>query len=140
MQNEIFKLADELKSLKDVKKSAEQIVKELGEKISDTEYQLSKLMTQSETQNFTRNGTTFCLTSSLKSSAVAGLKDELYSKLRNQGYGSLIYETVNANSLSSFVKEQILENEDELPDWLDGLVNVYEKTSVSVRKSTKSIN
>ena len=46
----------------------------------------------------------------------------------------MITETVNANSLSSFVKEQIAENGDELPGWLRGLVNVFEKTTVGVRK------
>ena len=49
----------------------------------------------------------------------------------------MIYETVNANSFSAFVNEQITENGEELPDWLNGLVNVYEQTKVSVRKSTK---
>ena len=48
-----------------------------------------------------------------------------------------MYETVNANSLSAFVKEQISENGDELPDWLNGLVNVFEKTTVGVRKAAK---
>ena len=48
-----------------------------------------------------------------------------------------MYETVNANSLSAFVKEQIEENGDVLPEWLDGLVNVFEKTSVSLRKAAK---
>lgn len=45
-----------------------------------------------------------------------------------------MYETVNANSLSAFVKEQTAENGDALPDWLSGLVNVFEKTTVGVRK------
>ena len=48
-----------------------------------------------------------------------------------------MYETVNANSLSAFVKEQISENGDTLPDWLNGLVNVFEKTTVGVRKAAK---
>lgn len=49
----------------------------------------------------------------------------------------MITETVNANSLSSFVKEQIAENGDALPDWLDGLVSVFEKTTVGVRKAAR---
>ena len=57
--------------------------------------------------------------------------------LRAEGYGGLIYETVNANSLSAFVKEQMAENDDTLPDWLNGLVNVFEKTTVGVRKAAK---
>jgi len=39
------------------------------------------------------------------------------------------------NSLSAFVKEQILENEDLLPNWLEGKVNVFERTTVGVRKA-----
>ena len=65
------------------------------------------------------------------------LKDELYSKLREEGYGDLIHETINANSLSSFIKEQISENDNLLPSWLEGLVNVYERNTVGVRKATK---
>ena len=59
----------------------------------------------------------------------------LFDALRAEGYGDMITETVNANSLSSFVKEQIAENGDELPGWLHGLVNVFEKTTVGVRKA-----
>ena len=63
--------------------------------------------------------------------------EQLHEALRQNGYGSLIHETVNANSLSAFVKEQIAENGDELPDWLKGLVNVFEKTTVTVRKAAR---
>ena len=35
------------------------------------------------------------------------------------------------------VKEQIAENQDTVPEWLSGLVHVYEQTSVSVRQSAK---
>mgnify|MGYP000783247873 CR=1 FL=1 len=56
---------------------------------------------------------------------------------KRQGYGGLIYETVNANSLSAFVREQISENDDVLPGWLEGLVSVFEKTTVGVRKATR---
>ena len=68
---------------------------------------------------------------------MAGSKDELYQALKKAGYGDLVYETVNANSLSAFVKEQMAENGDVLPGWLNGLVNVFEKTGVSLRKSGK---
>ena len=79
----------------------------------------------------------FCLSTKTRASATAGRKEDLFSALRGAGFGDLVYETVNANSLSAFVKEQIAENGDALPAWLDGLVNVFEKTSVSLRKSSK---
>ena len=137
MSEPLFELADRLRALRDEKAEAEQRVKEINAKIDEVDYRLSELMAESETQNFTRAGTMFCLTTKTRASAMAGRKAELYSALRGEGYGDLVYETVNANSLSAFVKEQIAENGDALPAWLNGLVNVFEKTSVSLRKAAK---
>ena len=133
----MFELADRLKSLRDQKADTETLLKKINEQIDEADYRLSELMAETETQNFTRSGTMFCLTTKTRASAVAGSKEELYTALRQQGFGELVYETVNANSLSSFVKEQIEENGDALPAWLIGLVNVYDKTTVGVRKASK---
>lgn len=137
MELNMYELAEQLKQLREEKKNAEQRVKDINADIDKTEYALVQLMAETETQNFTRAGTMFSLTTKTRASAVAGHKDKLYSALKENGFGDLVYETVNANSLSAFVKEQISENQDTIPAWLNGLVNVYEQTSVSVRKSTK---
>lgn len=133
----MFELADTLRALRDEKAEAEQRLKEINAAIDEADYHLSELMAETETQNFTRAGMMFCLTTKTRASATAGRKEELFSALRGAGFGDLVYETVNANSLSAFVKEQIAENGDALPSWLSGLVNVFEKTSVSLRKSSK---
>ena len=134
---ELFALADQLHELKETKKLAEQELKEITEKIDRVDAALAEHMIAVETQNFTRNGTLFCLTSTTRASAAAGRKDELFDALQKAGYGDLVYETVNANSLSAFVKEQTTENGDALPAWLDGLVTVFEKTTVGVRKAAR---
>jgi len=133
----MFELADRLRALREEKTEAEQRVKDINADMEETEYRLSELMAETETQNFTRAGMMFCLTTKTRASAMAGSKDELYQALKKAGYGDLVYETVNANSLSAFVKEQMTENGDVLPGWLNGLVNVFEKTGVSLRKSGK---
>jgi vacuolar-type H+-ATPase subunit I/STV1 len=135
--NELFALADELRALKEAKKYAEQELKEITEEMDRVDAILAQRMADTETQNFTRNGTMFCLTSTTRASAAAGRKDELFAALREAGYDDLIYETVNVNSLSAFVKEQSMENGDTLPQWLDGLVIVFEKTTVGVRKAAR---
>ena len=135
--NAMFELADRLKELRDAKKAAEEELKSINAEIDDVEYRLSEPMISGETQNFTRAGTMFCLSTTTRASPAAGMKEELFDALRSKGFGELIYETVNANSLSAFVKEQIAENGDELPDWLKGLVNVFEKTTVTVRKAAR---
>ena len=133
----MFELADRLKALRDEKKDAEQRVKELNAALEETDAALAQLMTDTETQNFTHSGTMFCLTNTTRASATADRKDELFEALRAEGYGGLVYETVNANSLSAFVREQISENDDVLPDWLEGLVSVFEKTTVGVHKAPR---
>ena len=133
----MFELADRLKALRDEKKDAEQRVKELNAALDETDAALAQLMTDTETQNFTRSGTMFYLTNTTRASATADRKDELFEALRAEGYGGLVYDTVNANSLSAFVREQISENGDVLPDWLEGLVSVFEKTTVGVHKAPR---
>ena len=135
--NDLFVLADELRELKETKKRLEDELKAVGLEIDRVDACLAQRMADTETQNFTRNGTMFCLTSTTRASAAAGRKDELFEALREAGYGDLVYETINANSLSAFVKEQTTENGDALPAWLDGLVNVFEKTIVGVRKAAR---
>ena len=112
----MYELAEQLKQLREKKKAAEQQLKDIHAEIAQTEYQLSVQMAETETQNFTRAGTTFALTTKIRASAVAGRKEELYAALKENGCGDLVYETVNANSLSAFVKEQIAENQDTVPD------------------------
>lgn len=136
ISNEMFTLAERLKELRDTKTELEKKTKENNASIDEVEQQLVRMMVDTETQNFTRGGTMFSLTNKTRASAVSDSKAKLYRALKRKGYGDLVYETVNANSLSAFVNEQISENNEELPKWLSGLVNVYPQTKVSVRKAT----
>ena len=136
-ETKLFEWADKLKALRERKDELEAELKQVNMDIDNADWHLSNLMAETETQNFTRAGTMFCLTTKTRASAKAGQKDELFAALRGEGYGDMITETVNANSLSSFVKEQIAENGDVLPDWLSGLVSVFEKTTVCVRKAAR---
>ena len=133
--NEMFELADRLKELKETKKFAEQEIREINADIEKYEYELSQMMAQTETQSFNRSGTLFYLCTKLYASANKEKKHELFEVLKAEGYGSLVTETVNANSLSSFVKEQMADNDDALPKWLEDKVNVFDKVTVGLRKS-----
>ena len=135
--NVMFELADRLKTLKEEKKQKELELRNISDMLTEIEAALAEFMTLNETPNFTYGGTSFSLWTNLKALAVSGKKDELYNLHKNEGYGSLVVETVNPSSLSAFIKEQISENENELPEWLDGLINIFEKSTVSTRKYTK---
>lgn len=132
---DMFVLADKLKELRDRKSELEERAKANQAELEQVMLALSEQMAASETQSFNRSGLLFYLNSKTYAAAKAGQKFELFDALKKQGFGSLITETVNANSLSAFVREQIEENEDTLPEWLEDKVNVFEKVSVGVRKA-----
>ena len=131
---EIFELADKLKAAKNRKKELDAQVKEVTAEIDELDLALSDAMAEAELDRFSRNGNTFYLNTRLFASSAAGRKDELMQVLKDQGYGSIVVETVNANTLASFVKEQMAENGDEVPAWIAEVVNSFEKVSVGIRK------
>ncbi len=136
MENtKIFEMADRLKTLQEQKKDLEAQAKALGAEITELDELLSDAMTEAELDRFSRNGSTFYLKSRLFASPVAGLKDDMMQALKANGYGSLVTETVNANTLASFIKEQREITGEDIPAWLGDTVSTYEKVSVGIRKS-----
>ena len=59
--NRLFELADELKALRDRKEALETELKQVNMDIDNVDWHLSNLMGETETQNFTRAGTMFFL-------------------------------------------------------------------------------
>ena len=131
---EIFEMADKLKAAKDRKKELDAQVKDVNAEIESLDLALSDAMAEAELDRFSRNGSTFYLNTRLFASPAADRKDDLMQVLKDQGYGSIVVETVNANTLASFVKDQMAANEDVIPEWLSDVVSTFEKVSVGVRK------
>lgn len=134
MENKIFELADRLKAAKDEKKELDAQVKEVTAAIEQLDLALSDAMAEAECERFSRNGSTFYLNTRLYASPVAGHKEELFRALKENGYGEIVTETVNANTLASFVKEQMSLHDEELPAWIAQVVTTFEKVSVGIRK------
>jgi hypothetical protein len=133
----VITLAEQLRQLRDEKADLETYLKEVKEDIAHVEASLVEAMTECDTQNFTHGGAQFILTSTTYASAVGGKKEDLHEALRANGYGDLITESVNAQTLSSTVRGLMEENKDALPNWLTGLVSTFDKSGISVRKATK---
>lgn len=131
---QIFEMADELKAYKEKKKELEAEVKAVTAEIERLDLELSDAMAEAEVERFSRNGRTFYLSSRLYASPAAGMKEELFQALKDNGFGFIVTETVNANTLASFVKEQMAENNEEVPAWLTEKISTYEKVSVGIRK------
>jgi len=137
ISRELFDLADQLKSRKDLKKELEEQVKAVSAEIDTLDKELSDAMALAECPNFTHSGSTFYLNTRLFASPKGGMKEDMIAALKAHGYGDLVNETVNANTLASFCKEQIAQSgeAEQLPMWLSDVVNTFDKVTVGIRKS-----
>ncbi len=130
----IFALADRLKILREHKADVENWLKETNAQIEQVEQELVNAMITEEMQNFVRGGQMFYLTTKVYANAVPERKPELFQWLKANGYGDMVQETVHSQTLAAFIREQ-LEEAEELPPDLQPLVNVFEKTTVGLRKA-----
>ncbi len=130
----MMQLAEQLSAAKQKKKELKDQVKTANAEIDRLDRELSDAMATMDCPNFSHAGYTFYLSSRLFASPQSGKKEELFTALRENGYGSIVTETVNANTLSSFVKERMEENEGDIPEWLTEVISTHEKISVGVRK------
>lgn len=133
----IFELADRLVYLKERKEQLSDLLKKLNAEIEETDRQLAELMVSEEVQTFVRNGKTFYLRNDVYVSPVAERRAELIRWLKEHGLGDIVQETVHPRTLSATIKE-MLEESDDLPDGLFNLVNVFEKTTVGLRRAGTS--
>ena len=140
MDNKMFELADTLRELRNEKTDTEAMLKEINAEIETVELELSDVMVNAECSNFTRGDKQFVLMNTTRWSPEADCKDDLYTALKENGFEHLF--TVNAQTLNSFVREQVEETADadgvtHIPTWLDGLVKSYDQIAIQMRKITK---
>jgi hypothetical protein len=130
---DLFIVADDLVRYRDQKKEIEEALKEINELIAQTEEQLVSAMVEEEMQNFTRNGRQFILTNRTYANAKAGMMSAICDWMKENDLGDMVKESVHPQTLQAWVKEQI-EEAGALPEELSELVNVYEKSGISIRK------
>ena len=130
---DLFIIADDLVRYRDQKKEIEEALKEINTLITETEEQMVAAMVEEEMQNFTRNGKQFILTNRTYANAKAGMMPAVCEWMKDNGLADMVKESIHPQTLQAWVKEQI-EEAGSLPEELSELVNVYEKSGISIRK------
>lgn len=120
----------------------DQHVKELDEELKvakaareETMQRLAEEMTDNELQSLNKNGRTLYLAETISVTVPAENKDALISALKKQGYGELIRPNVSSQTLTALVKELAGDADVYVPEWLEGIVNLYRAPKVNIRKS-----
>ena len=134
--SEVFALADQLVELRERKGRLQDELKAVNAEIENVDRQLAEAMTWEELQSFSRDGRLFYLKTETYVSPTAGARPRLIEWLKENGFGDIVQETVHHRTLSATVRE-MLDEDDELPDGLEQLVNVFEKTTVGLRRAGK---
>lgn len=136
MNMDLKENAEKLTELKDEKNRLEAELKIVKKQIDEQEKILIDLMVDQELQNFKgKNGITYSLKTTVIPNVLAENKPALIQALKDNGYETLVKEEVNAQTFKSFVKEQGWEVNEELPIYLQGIVSLYEKTTIGTRRS-----
>ena len=131
--SELFELAGTLSYYRDQKKKFDEVIKKMNQDIEEVEAQLVALMVQEEMQNFTRDNKQFILTTRTYANAKAGMMPAICDWMKGHELGDMVKESVHPQTLQAWVKEQI-EELGALPEELEPLLNVYEKSGISIRK------
>lgn len=136
MNMDLKQNAEKLTKLKDEKNRLEADLKIVKKQIDEQEKILIELMVEQELQNFKgTNGITYSLKTAVIPNVLAENKPALIEALKENGYETLVKEEVNAQTFKSFVKEQGWETDEQLPVYLQGIVSLYEKTTIGTRRS-----
>ena len=128
-----MELAEKLLQIRDLKSKAESEAKEYAKEQEQIEIEMLQIMTDIEIDAFkTTTGVHFSVVKKEFKTANPERKEELYDQMKANGYDHLF--TINANTLQATVKELTQENDGVMPEWLDGLINTYEKQSIRVKR------
>ena len=137
MQTPILQKIDEYKALLDRKDELATLTKENNAAIEACRNELAELMIAEECTKVSRSGFTYSLTPKTRYSKKAGADEQLMDMLRAYGLGSLIKETVNANTLQGAMSELAAENDDQLPEEWSEVISEYSYMDVSKRKEAR---
>jgi len=134
-ENKRFELAEFLKELRDQKDELEEKVKGLNAEIEGITQELIDDLISNESTGFNYKGFNFSLVVKEYPSAEPERKDELYKVMKEQGFEHLF--TINTQTLGATLKELKANNDDIMPEWLNGLVKIAEKSSIRISKGRK---
>ena len=132
----LFDLAKEYRAAKDARLEADARAEELKQLEKELEEKLVAEMETSETSEFAVDGTKFIYSTKITANCPVANRESLIKALKRKGFGDIVKPTINAQTLTAFVKEQA-DEAGNLPEWIGKLVTTFVVKSIGMRKATK---
>lgn len=130
---DMLSLADKLRELREGKKDIEDFLKEVNAVINTTEAALVEAMVAEEMSSFVRADRQFVLVPKNQITAKAGTMPEICAWMKENDLADMVKEQVHAQTLKAWAKET-MEEQGALPEKLEPLLNIFEKSGVMIRK------
>lgn len=133
--NKRNELLEFLVELRDNKADLDSQKKALNAEIESVESELIADMIDNEDASFNHKGITCSLVQREFVSPEQERKSDLWTVMKENGFEDLF--TINSQTLSGTIKDLKVNNDDQLPDWLEGLVKITEKPSIRLSKGKR---
>lgn len=133
--NKRNELLEFLVELRDRKAELESQQKALNSEIESVEGELIADMLENEDASFNHKGVTCSLVQREFVSPEQERKGDLWAVMKQNGFEDLF--TINSQTLSGTVKDLKANNDDQIPEWLEGLVKITEKPSIRLSKGKR---
>ena len=131
----LLDMGRKLLNLKQEKKNHEDFIKTLNTQIEELSDSMIKEMDESGMEKFSAFNTTFYVKVTLHASLPAENREKFIRRLRSRKLGHIVKPTINTQTLTAFIKEQITAGGGQAPDWITELVNAYSKPEIATRKA-----
>jgi len=138
-------LVEFLMELRDDEGELKSKLKALREEIEGIETELIESMVETENLTFKYKNATITVYMTERVSPEPDCKDDLWAAFRKEserlidegetGYEGLF--TINPQTLQGTVKDLKANNDDRLPEWLNGLVKIYDQPGLRITKGKK---
>lgn len=125
-------LVEFLMELRDSETELKSKLKGLREEIDSIEAELIESMVATENLSFKYKNATVTVVITERVSPEAERKDELWIAMKDNGFEDLF--TINPQTLQGTIKDLKANNDDQLPEWLNGLVKIFEQPGIRIKK------
>lgn len=133
----VVELAKRKRVLEDRKKELKEKTAKIETDLVTVNKQLYNTMLISDMQSVTIDGYIFSLSPQAKANVRIEDREALYQGLRENGLGSLITESVNAQTLDRTMRDLLEKHGGVLPEWAQPYVSMFTVKKISMQKTRK---
>lgn len=137
-EKQLFGHAELVASLKEEKTDLNKKLKNLNAELEEAERVLAEMMVERQISNFTMDEVGQFILMQKKYPRIID-KEAFFRWLKEKGDDSIIETTINPQTLKKYIREKgdewAINNEEDIEDELKGLVDVFVKNAISLRRS-----